>query len=84
MYSRLEIVELWWRYWAGWLNFSDDEPDVGEGHSEADSSDTYAEFHPADLDFYGYQYDSDLHFFLDFDFIHCDIGASHGPLRLPA
>jgi len=59
MYSRLEIVELWWRYWAGWLNFSDDEPDVGEGHSEADSSDTCAEFHPADLDFYGYQCDSD-------------------------
>ena len=59
MYSRLEIVELWWRYWAGWLNFSDDEPDVGEGHSEADSSDTCAEFHPADLDFYGYQYGSD-------------------------
>ena len=59
MYSRLEIVEPWWRYWAGWLNFSDDKPDVGEGHSEAGSSDTYAEFHPADLDFYGYQYDSD-------------------------
>ena len=62
MYSRLEIVQQWWIYWARWHNFSDDEPDVpdvGKGHSEADSSDTCAEFHPADLDFYGYQCDSD-------------------------
>ena len=29
------------------------------GDSKADSSDTGAEFHPADLDFYGYQCDSD-------------------------